>query len=210
MGFFSMWAEMQEAKRTGHELHARIKHQEELATRNALLAQQQASLCGVGATGGFFTPPPKRHAPPEGLDNYRLSDLAGFLGRVHELLSFAALVTVAEIKGGAELQAIARRFNDGAEKAQAVQLDLIAIAQELRAEEERAAERARMADVFAAMDAQRNHPPQWPTPDQWTTEELDRYARGNAASEPLTPNRIVRDLPPDPHASAADDEDLRK
>ena len=70
------------------------------------------------------------------LPDYRAADLAGYLGRVNELLSFAAMLIPAPLEAGPHADAIAARFRDAAAKAQMVQSDLLAIVEEMRVKAE--------------------------------------------------------------------------
>lgn len=137
--------------------------------------QMQAKLSHMGVGDALVTP-----RPPRGLSSYRISDLAGYVGRVHELLTFAGLLIDAPIEAGPHAAAMAAHFKASAAKAHSIQMDLVNMGNELAEREQRDAD----SDAIRAAMA---------GPPQWATEEIERYRRGNAA--PLEPNRIKDDPP---------------
>lgn len=142
--------------------------------------QMQAKLSHMGAGVAFAAP-----HPPRGLSSYRISDLAGYVGRVHELLTFAGLLIDAPIEAGPHAAAMAEHFKASAAKAHSIQMDLVNMGNELAEREQRDAD----SDAIRAAMA---------GPSQWTSEEIERYRRGNAA--PVEPNRIKEE--PLPQATA--------
>lgn len=116
------------------------------------------------------------------LPTYRAADLAGYIGRVNELLNFAALIIPSPLESGAHCDAIAERFKDAAAKAQAIQLDLLEIVQAERDKEEA----RKTADAMDAMLMQKAD-----------MEAMERARRANVAPLPSGP---------DWYAGKADDE----
>ena len=133
----------------------------------------------------------------------RVADLAGYLGRVHEQLSFAAIAVAPyeEDPEKTKKTELVLRLRDAAAKAGQVQLDLLRIIQQEREDEAaraiRAQAEAEHADIAQTLrDAMQNRP-------QWAPEDLERYRNAATATEPLEPNRIKPlDDPYDDHDPA--------
>lgn len=129
-----------------------------------------------------LTEPGVRRRRVTDLPSYRAADLAGYMGRINELLNFAALIIPSPLESGAHCDAIAARFKDAAEKAQAIQLDLLEIVQAERDKEE-ARKAADGIDAVLMQTAQR--------------DAMERARRANVAPLPSGP---------DWYAGKADDE----
>ena len=133
----------------------------------------------------------------------RVADLAGYLGRVHEQLSMAAIAVAPYEEDPEKTKKIelAQHFKAAAAKAAQVQLDLLKIIQEAREDEAaraiEAQEEATSVDIAQTLrDAMQNRP-------QWAPEDLERYRNAATATEPLEPNRIKPlDDPYDDHEPA--------
>jgi hypothetical protein len=158
-----------------------VEQNAKFAAMNKARAMETSSLLG-GSFGLVGTAPAKPKLATD-LPMTRVADLAGYLGRVHEQLSFAALTIAAPIKPGAAVDAIALRLRDAADKAASVQMDLLTIIHEEREREAAAAVRQQTEAMVAAMNDRDPSP-------QWTTEEMEVYRRGMTNTEPLEPNRI--------------------
>lgn len=150
------------------------------AAMNARTMETSSLLGGnFGLVGGVVPARPKLATD---LPITRVADLAGYLGRVHEQLSFAA-IAVAPYEDDPEKTKkteLTLRLRDAAEKAAKVQLDLLEIIQQEREEE-----------AARAIEAQER------VSSQWTTDELDRMMREGAP--PIVPNRIKPMPEPDAH-----------
>lgn len=152
-------------------------------------AMQSNALHGaMGRTIGATTAPAPKTATD--LPMTRVADLAGYLGRVHEQLSMAAIAVAPYEEDPEKTKKIelAQHFKAAAAKAAQVQLDLLKIIQEAREDEAaraiRAQAEAEHADIAQTLrDAMQNRP-------QWAPEDLERYRNAATATEPLEPNRI--------------------
>lgn len=142
---------------------------------------------GSAFVGATTAPAPKTATD---LPMTRVADLAGYLGRVHEQLSMAAIAVAPyeEDPEKTKKSELVRHFTAAAAKAAQVQLDLLKIIQEAREDEAaraiRAQAEAEHADIAQTLrDAMQNRP-------QWAPEDLERYRKAATATEPLEPNRV--------------------
>lgn len=163
-----------------------LREAREAAERNAKLAMHHAQQSNTFGAGFVGTVPAKPKLATD-LPLTRVSDLAGYLGRVHELLAFAAILFMNE-KETARSNAIAQKFQDAADKAGSVQMDLLTIIAEAR-EVEALAVIQQQAEAITR-DFEDTVTSAWSPRSQWTTEEMEVYRRANVATEPLEPNRI--------------------
>ena len=154
---------------------------------NAMQSNVLHSAMGYGSAFVGAAPAPKLATD---LPMTRVADLAGYLGRVHEQLSMAAIAVAPYEEDPEKTKKIelAQHFKAAAAKAAQVQLDLLKIIQEAREDEAaraiRAQAEAEHADIAQTLrDAMQNRP-------QWAPEDLERYRNAATATEPLEPNRI--------------------
>lgn len=144
------------------------------AAQAAYNRQQNSTLGAMGVS--FVGTAPAKPKLATDLPMTRAADLAGYLGRVQELLTFAALLTDKVASPDAHAH-----FERAAAKAGQVQLDLLTIVQEQRDADADAVEhddeRSDLTDLRRAFAGA-----------QWSPEELERYRRANTAAEPI--NRI--------------------
>lgn len=140
----------------------------------------------LGYGSAFIGAAPKPRLATD-LPMTRVADLAGYLGRVHEQLSMAAIAVAPyeEDPEKTKKSELVRHFTAAAAKAAQVQLDLLKIIQEAREDEAaraiRAQAEAEHADIAQTLrDAMQNRP-------QWAPEDLERYRNAATATEP---NRI--------------------
>ena len=160
--------------------------------RNALISGLSTDAAfghALGYGGGFIGATPKPRLATD-LPMTRVADLAGYLGRVHEQLSMAAIAVAPyeEDPEKTKKSELVRHFTAAAAKAAQVQLDLLQIIQQEREDEAaraiRAQAEAEHADIAQTLrDAMQNRP-------QWAPEDLERYRNAATATEPLEPNRI--------------------
>lgn len=209
--------EHRENKRRAEELRQEAERRFRLNAADAITLEQAQKLrnalgsglstdaafghaLGYGSAFIGATPAPKLATD---LPMTRVADLAGYLGRVHEQLSMAAIAVAPYEEDPEKTKKIelAQHFKAAAAKAAQVQLDLLKIIQEAREDEAaraiRAQAEAEHADIAQTLrDAMQNRP-------QWAPEDLERYRNAATATEPLEPNRIKPlDDPYDDHEPA--------
>lgn len=163
---FSWWKIREKHAVEQYDLRMRLEHEQAYSKRLV----------------SALTEPGVRRRRVTDLPSYRAADLAGYMGRINELLNFAALIIPSPLESGAHCDAIAARFKDAAEKAQAIQLDLLEIVQAERDKEEA----RKAADAMDAMLMQKAD-----------METMERARRANVATLSGAP---------DWHAAKIDDE----
>ena len=192
----SLERQLQEALRELAEYKAR-----EVQTKfNAMQSNVLHSAMGYGSAFVGAAPAPKLATD---LPMTRVADLAGYLGRVNEQLSFAAIAVAPyeEDPEKTKKTELVLRLRDAAAKAGQVQLDLLRIIQQEREDEADRAVKAQAESINndfeqRLTDIMQNRP-------QWAPEDLERYRNAATATEPLEPNRIKPlDDPYDDHDPA--------
>lgn len=178
----SLERELYEARRELAEYKARDAQ----AKFNAMQSNALHSSLGR-AIGGITAPAPKLATD---LPMTSVADLAGYLGRVNEQLSFAAIAVAPyeEDPEKTKKTELVLRLRDAAAKAGQVQLDLLRIIQQEREDEADRAVKAQAESINndfeqRLTDIMQNRP-------QWAPEDLERYRNAATATEPLEPNRI--------------------
>ena len=155
---------------------------------NSGLSNSAAMGHALGYGGGFIGATPKPRLATD-LPMTRVADLAGYLGRVHEQLSMAAIAVAPyeEDPEKTKKSELVRHFTAAAAKAAQVQLDLLQIIQQEREDEAaraiRAQAEAERVDIAQTLRDAMNRP-------QWAPEDLERYRKAATATEPLEPNRV--------------------
>lgn len=183
MGIFTGWGSSAKARETAERARYAAKMED---------YQRQAAQASYDMHMSLQAKQARRASRPEGLDHYRLSDLAGFLGRVEELLTFAAAVAAPyeEDPEKTRKHAMAARFSAGAAKARAVQMDLIQMADEIRVNAEASeVDRALHENARAVQnDMERRAFNEFMAAPQWSADEIERYRKDKAS--PIVVNRI--------------------